>query len=496
MKMPTLDKESSTSLQTQLVRYYYQAITRGDLLCGDKLPSIRELARQLQVARITVIMAYEKLSTGGYIKSRHGIGYEVIFSRQLVPVTLPLLSTEGPKPLQINPAKRATDIWLETGKEYYCQLGVPDPNAFPWSSWRRWNNTPSVHKEQLVTRYHSPCGLLSLRNELARYLHLSRGMNIRAENIIITNGIQEGLSLLGQIFILHQNNKHHQKCHIVTEAPCYSGAWHLFNYYGAQITPVPVDSQGLQVSRLPETSTHLCYVTAAHHYPMGSTLSLQRREALLQWAQRCGAYIIEDDYDAVFSYTDNPLPALKAMDSQDRVIYMGTFSKSLGPGARLGYIVCPDALLDSVQNLKALNNNGSHWLLQQFLAELMQTQRFYTHIGKLTCEYEARQRLLTTGLTAIFPEGEIWGTFAGLHLTLLVPYPAAIVAQFRQRCLQAGVRFDTLAELENGSEGPWNETFHGSVLFFGFGALNVPQLKKVLDVLRKTWAEMQPVAAQ
>ncbi len=267
MKMPTLDKESSTSLQTQLFRYYYQAITRGDLLCGDKLPSIRELARQLQVARITVIMAYEKLSTGGYIKSRHGIGYEVIFSRQLVPVTLPLLSTEGPKPLQINPAKRATDIWLETGKEYYCQLGVPDPNAFPWSSWRRWNNTPSVHKEQLVTRYHSPCGLLSLRNELARYLHLSRGMNIRAENIIITNGIQEGLSLLGQIFILHQNNKHHQKCHIVTEAPCYSGAWHLFNYYGAQITPVPVDSQGLQVSRLPETSTHLCYVTAAHHYP-------------------------------------------------------------------------------------------------------------------------------------------------------------------------------------------------------------------------------------
>ncbi len=114
----------------------------------------------------------------------------------------------------------------------------------------------------------------------------------------------------------------------------------------------------------------------------------------------------------MFSYTDNPLPALKAMDSQDRVIYMGTFSKSLGPGARLGYIVCPDALLDSVQNLKALNNNGSHWLLQQFLAELMQTQRFYTHIGKLTCEYEARQRLLTTGLTAIFPEGEIWGTFA------------------------------------------------------------------------------------
>lgn len=489
-----LNKQSEIPLYIQIFQHYYQAIAEGDLLCGDKLPSIRQLAHQLQTARITVVMAYEKLTTGGYIKSRPGIGYEVIFTRQIKPVARPLLPTEGPEPLRVSPAERPADVWREAGTEYYCLLGVPDPHAFPWSSWRRWNNSSSVLKEQLITRYHSPCGLLSLRKELARYLHFSRGINTPAENIIITNGIQEGLSLLGQLFILHRQHACQQKCHIVTESPCYSGAWHLFNYYGAQITAVAVDNQGLRVDGLPEMPVQLCYVTAAHQYPMGSTLSLERREVLLQWAQRAGSYIIEDDYDAVFNYADNPLPALKAMDSQDRVIYMGTFSKSLGPGARLGYLICPDALLSAVQNLKALSNNGSLWLLQQFLAELMQKQLFYAHISKLTCEYEARQRLLAQGLAAIFPDSEIWGTSAGLHLTLLMPHSHSVVAQYRQRCLQAGVRFDTMAELANGSETAWKAAFSRSALFFGFGALNISQLKTVLNVMRKTWAEMRHAA--
>ncbi len=128
-----------------------------------------------------------------------------------------------------------------------------------------------------------------------------------------------------------RRNSSKKKCHIVTESPCYSGAWHLFNYYGAAVTPVAVDRQGICTDKLPECNTQLCYVTPAHQYPLGYTLSLARREALLSWALRVGAYIIEDDYDAVFTYSDNPLPALKAMDYHDRVIYTGTFSKTLGP---------------------------------------------------------------------------------------------------------------------------------------------------------------------
>lgn len=355
----TLDRESRTPLQLQIFQFYLQAIQRGDLLCGDKLPSIREQAQALNIAKITVVMAYDKLMAAGLIKSRHGIGYEVIFTTPVRVTPAHVSVPQGSPPVTPKAAGVSTDVYAEPGRECYCRMGVPDPNAFPWASWRKWNNAPSVLKEQLFTRYHSSNGLFSLREQLARYLNLSRGINTRAENIIITNGIQEGLSLLSQIFIVHHAVSQQKKCHVVAESPCYSGAWHLFNYYGADITSIAVDNHGLQTDKLPEYETQLCYVTPAHQYPMGSVLSLERRQSLLTWAQRVGAYILEDDYDAVFTYGENPLPALKAMDYHNRVIYMGTFSKTLGPGTRLGYLICPDELLPAVKNMKALNNNGS-----------------------------------------------------------------------------------------------------------------------------------------
>lgn len=485
----TLDRESRTPLQLQIFQFYFQAIQRGDLLCGDKLPSIREQAQVLNVAKITVVMAYDKLMAAGLIKSRQGIGYEVIFTTPVrtTPAIVPV--AQGSPPMKPKAAGIPTDVYAEPGRECYCQMSVPDPNAFPWSSWRKWNNAPSVLKEQLFTRYHSPNGLFSLREQLVRYLNLSRGINTRAENIIITNGIQEGLSLLSQLFINHHTFSQQKKCHIVTESPCYSGAWHLFNYYGADITPIAVDNHGLQTDNLPEYATQLCYVTPAHQYPLGSVLSLERRQALLTWAQRVGAYIIEDDYDAVFTYGENPLPALKAMDYHNRVIYIGTFSKTLGPGGCLGYLICPDELLPAVQNMKALNNNGSQWLLQQFLAELMQNQVFYTHISKLACNYAARLTLLRDGLSALFPEGKIAGATAGLHLSLRIAWSPEIIARLQQRCLLAGIRFDTLPDIENGSEAAWREENSDAVMFFGFGGLQLQQIKRVLAVLEQALSQ-------
>ncbi|MDA8498239.1 MocR-like pyridoxine biosynthesis transcription factor PdxR [Citrobacter sp. Igbk 17] len=481
----SLNRESRTPLQLQIFQFYFQAIQQGDLLCGDKLPSIREQAQTLNVAKITVVMAYEKLMAAGFIKSRQGIGYEVTFTAPMRSPPVHVPSAEGSPPIKPKPAGVSTDVYAEMGRECYCRMGVPDPNAFPWSNWRKWNNAPSVLKEQLLTRYHSPNGLFSLREQIVRYLNLSRGINTSAQNIIITDGIQEGLSLLSQIFIIHHTLSQNKKCHVVAESPCYSGAWHLFNYYGADITSIAVDNHGLCTDNLPEVETQLCYVTPAHQYPMGSVLSLERRKSLLTWAQRVGAWIIEDDYDAVFTYGENPLPALKAMDYHNRVIYMGTFSKTLGPGARLGYLVCPDELLPAVQNMKALNNNGSQWLLQQFLAELMQNQVFYTHLGKLASNYAARLALLRDGLSALFPEGKIDGASAGLHLSLRINWSPDIIAKLRQRCLRAGVRFDTLQEIENGSETAWRQKNSDAVMFFGFGGLQVPHLRKVLNVLEQ-----------
>ncbi len=475
-----LDRSCNTPLQLQIFQHYFQAITCGEYVAGDMLPSIREQARKLQIARITVVLAYEKLVTSGYISSRPGIGYQVVFKRPVKKVLQKPNYFKGPDPIELIAADVPGDLYNPSTAELYCRIGIPDPNAFPWSSWRKWNNAPSHLKEQLVTRYHSPQGLLSLRLEIVRYLRFARGIHTRVENIIITNGVQEGLSLLTQLFVINQHALNNAPCHIVSESPCYSGAWHLFNYYQAKITPVAVDQRGIRVADLPECSTQLCYVTPSHQYPLGSRLSLARRKSLLRWALRVGAYVIEDDYDAVFSREEQPLPALKAMDSHDRVIHAGTFSKTLGPGIRLGFLVCPDAIIESVINMKALSNSGSNWLLQQFLAEFMQNQVFYTHLSKLGCEYEARQHVLHKGLQRLFPEGKIWGHMAGLHLALITPLGGEFVQQLQQACLRHGVRFDTLHELENGSETEWRNSCSQSVIFFGFGGLNLQQLNKVL----------------
>ena len=161
----TLDRESRTPLQLQIFQFYFQAIQRGDLLCGDKLPSIREQAQVLNVAKITVVMAYDKLMAAGLIKSRQGIGYEVIFTTPVrtPPAIVPV--AQGSPPMKPKAAGIPTDVYVEPGRECYCQMSVPDPNAFPWSSWRKWNNAPSILKEQLFTRYHSPNGLFSLREQ-------------------------------------------------------------------------------------------------------------------------------------------------------------------------------------------------------------------------------------------------------------------------------------------------------------------------------------------
>ncbi|AWH88198.1 MocR-like pyridoxine biosynthesis transcription factor PdxR [Limnobaculum parvum] len=485
-----LDPSSGTPLQQQIFQTIHQALLQGELPVGYRLPSIRELSRNLNVARITIVMAYDKLIQNGYVKSRPGIGYEVVFSSAIQKAPQSARIENAREPVKLMPASVGQDVYSPTTPELYCRLGVPDPHAFPWPSWRKWNNSASNSKHHLLTRYHSPQGLMSLRTELARFLRLTRGIETQPENVIVINGIQEGLALLTQLFILNTKS-----CRVVTESPCYSGAWHLFDYYQAEVETVAVDEHGIQVEHLPSRPTQLCYVTPSHQYPVGGTLSLERRCALLTWAQKTGAYVIEDDYDSVFSYNSTPLPALKAMDEDDRVIYIGTFSKTLGPGMRMGYMVCPDAILTSVQNMKALSNSGSNWLQQQFLADFMHDQRYYSYLRKLEQEYANRQRILVEGLQRIFPQGRILGIENGLHLTLVCPLTVKQVEQLRERCLLENIRFDTLVELANGSEVAWLKTVSSPLLFFGFGGLNQQQLLHVLAVIELQVAIIQQEAS-
>ncbi len=483
----TLERGSPTPLQLQIYQFFYLRLRRGDYRKGQKLPSIRALSRELGVARNTVIQTYEKLVECGMVQNQPGRGFYVVYDRPLAPVC----DEDAPSPVEdilfTPPTGTPGDLYIPNGAgQLYCRLGVPDACAFPWARWRRWNNQPTAKKERMLTRYHPPEGLLPLREEVARYLALARGINCNPANVIITNGIQEGLALACQVLL---RDEHHR--HVVAESPCYSGAWYLFKLYQARVTPVPVDSHGLISGLLPEAATRLCYVTPAHQYPLGSIMTMARREALLAWAERTGAWVFEDDYDASFSFDDRPLAALRSLKQGGRVIYAGTFSKILGPGMRLGYLVVPDCLLALLQNAKALMNSGSSWLLQAFLAAEMSSQRFYTHLSKLEHEYSHRQRRLMQGLQPLFPGAEFCGTGAGLHFSIVLDKSREWVQTLQQLALLLGVRFDTLATLSNGSENPWN-LYHGKqVLLLGYGGLTQPEIDRVVDALGRALRQLE-----
>ncbi|HFQ16083.1 MAG TPA: PLP-dependent aminotransferase family protein [Rhodobacteraceae bacterium] len=257
-------------------------------------------------------------------------------------------------------------------------------------------------------------------------------MNIDPEQIIIVGGIQEALSLITRLLVGSETS-------VAIESPCYQGAAYIFRAARAQITPVPVDKAGLDVDQLPEGPVSLIYVTPSHQYPLGSTLSLERRFKLLEWAWTSGAYIIEDDYDSDFRYRGSPLFALAGLDRHESVIYLGTFSKSIGAGIRVGYIVAPSALAEPLTTLKGLLNNGNPWLEQAVLAEFIANGGFNRHLRKIRLVYLRRQAALIAAIEAEFGEVDITGTDCGMHLVWTLP-PGGITADMLcERALEKGV---------------------------------------------------------
>ncbi|WP_035603279.1 PLP-dependent aminotransferase family protein [Edwardsiella tarda] len=478
----TLDRNSPLALQTQLYQQFHTALHDGSLRHGERLPSIRELGGKLHVSRNTITAVYEKLLQEGFIASRPGVGYDVIYASHIdLPETATARHELDHPPSVLR--TQAPETYVDVDSPLFFSLGNPDESAFPWQRWRSWNNKASRSKHLLMTRYHPPAGLLSLRQELVKYLAAARGIHTDAQHIIITNGVQEGLALLARTLLTPQE-------HIAVESPCYPGAWNLFTSFAPQIHAIPVDECGLRTELLPEQQCALAYVTPSHQYPVGSTLPLTRRLALLDWSRRSNAYVIEDDYDTTFLYGTQPLPALKSLEDANNVIYLSSFSKTLGPGMRLGFMVCPDRLVDPILNLKALWNHGASWLYQQFLADFMSDQGYHRHLRKLELEYAARQALLREGLCALFPRARLLGTSSGLHLTLKTDLSAQSVNRLRERCLRDGVRFDTLQSMCNGSERAYLEHDGAPLMLFGFSALSAVKIRRALEIIARAAKEL------
>ena len=424
-------KESEIFFKDLLVNseqpIYYQmydalrsAIINGRLLAGEKLPATRSIAKFCQVSRTTVQTAFDLLLAEGYITGKTGSGTfvhnklpESYFTAKKL-VSLPQSKDPG-FPEFSSLGKRISESPFQniTHKNILpFQPGIPSFSDFPYNIWSKiaFKSVKDLSNEQMG--YTDPAGLLQLRESIALYLRQSRGVKCSAGQIVIINGSQQGLSLVSKIFL---NNK----SEIILEDPVYPGAYVSFKTSGAKISFVAVDKEGIDVNTITKSKAKpkLVYTTPSHQYPLGVSLSLKRRFLLLEWAAKNSAIIIEDDYDSEFRYTGNPFSSLQGMTEYGNVIYIGTFSKVLYPGIRLGYIVLPEKLVEVFSKAKAIEDRNSPMLEQLVLSRFIEDGHFGRHLRKMRLSYQERQEsLLYEFKKSLSGIGDIRFSPAGLHL--------------------------------------------------------------------------------
>lgn len=484
----SLDPNAALSLQTQLFEQVRELILSGVLKGGVALPPSRHLAQRHRISRNTVSLAYDRLITEGYASARGTAGVfvcEVLPEETLlvagVPQKKPPNRWQDPEPEPVlcfagSPGggndRPAIDFWV----------GRSDPALFPIRTWRSLINKRLASGTAHFTDYSDPAGLPELREAIAEHLAHARGMHVSADQIIITNGGQDALNLIYRLV----SNRTRQLC---VENPCYLGASFLFQSTDKKIHPVAVDDEGLCVDELPDIKASLLYVTPSHQFPTGATLTLKRRIALLQWAQETDSLIIEDDYDSDFRYDGPPQTALAGLDRSHKVFYMGTFSKSVGAGLRLGFAVLPQEHWSRARVLKAQMSNGQSWLEQAVLADFLVQGHFYRHLRRLQQAYKSRRDCLVKALTETFECPVLSGTSGGLHLTWRLPQNSPPASAVQINAKQNGVG---VYSLKSGASFDFSSTARDDVLLFGYSSIKEDDIKGAVGLLRQVIERTKP----
>jgi GntR family transcriptional regulator/MocR family aminotransferase len=375
------------TLHRQIYDHFRAAITMGQLRPGDRLPSARGLAQQLTVARGTVDAAYATLAGEGYVVTRRALGTAV---SQALPVQAIGGAAGGRR---IAPIFR--DEMQQEVKPF--QLGLPALDAFPRKLWSRLAARQARALSAADMAYPDRAGYWPLRETIAAYLAVARGITCSARQVVVTRGYQGGLDLIIRT-LLRRNDR------VWLEDPCYLQAHEAFEAAGAAVVPVPVDADGLRVSDgiARAGRARLAVVTPSHQSPLCVALSLARRLELLAWASEARAFVVEDDYDGEFHYAGRALPALKSLDRGDRVLYAGSLSKVLFPGLRLGYLVVPEELLGAFAGAARSGTAGAPTFEQRVVTAFMAEGHFARHLKRMRSLYAARREALAEALTSVF----------------------------------------------------------------------------------------------
>ena len=476
-----LQREHELPLQDQLYRGLREAILAGQLLAGARLPATRNLASQLQLARNTVLAAYEQLQAEGYVEGRHGAGSFVAadLPERFVETTA---HTTAPRAIStaVTLSQRCSD-WLSA-----CELpprrnagafvpAMPDLRGFPFEEFWRL-----LHKHQRAAPWHwfdygAGGGLPALREAIATHLQLARAVRCTAAQVIVTSSTQHSLDLCLRV-LADAGDK------LVHEEPGYFGTRASAIAAGLQLVPVPVDQEGLRTDALPSVTAanpapKLIYITPSHQYPLGSVMSLSRRQALLGYAAQQGSYILEDDYDSEIRFSGRPLASLQGLDSHERVLYLGTFSKVLYPALRVAYVVVPSALVPAFQRTQERLHGVGNYPTQAALAEFIATGKLASHIRKMRVLYAERNALLQTLLAPhLGGEWQLLGEEAGLHLVLQrrTAFDDVALANEADR---RGIMMRPLSPFYLGAQKR-----HGFIL--GYAAADAHELRRGIAVLK------------
>ena len=419
-----IDHQSNTPLYRQLYNNFRQSILNGKFSPGQKLPGTRSLAAELNISRNTVVLAFEQLLLEGYLKGKIGSGTFVNeIPDNILNVKEKVNRKKSGKKISTNLINQLGSpelIQRNTSSEQIIpfQNGVPSLDEFPIKTWVKLNNQTAKTTSEVQLGYGDAAGYWPLREEIASYLRTYRAVNCNAEQIIIVNGSQQGLDLVMRVLLNPGDYVWH-------EDPGYFGARASMLFAGAKIFPSPLDDEGLDVeySSKKYLPPRLIYTTPSHQFPLGYTMSISRRIQVLQYASKNDCWIIEDDYDSEFRYSGNPLPSLQGMDKNSCVLYLGTFSKVLFPGLRLGYLVLPDPeMLNLFVSAKSMMDRQSPTFEQIITSQFLKEGYFTKHIRKMRILYKERQEFLIKEV-----EKEIGNLIklksseAGMHLIAWLP---------------------------------------------------------------------------
>jgi len=479
-----LERGSATPLFRQLYLQMKEAILAGGIAASARLPATRELGRLLGVSRQTVLAAYEQLMAEGYLEGAVGKGTFVSASLpaaararapadEAAPPLVRPLSARGEAMAAAMSRVRHHDGPLRT-----FRISMPGLDLFPFEVWRKLE-ARHWRRRQVPLGYGGPAGHAPLRELLCAYLKASRGVHCVPGQIVITTGSQQALYLLAQLLLAPGEG-------VWLESPGYQGALAPFAVAGARICPVPVDAEGMDVAyaatRYPDA--RLAFATPSHQLPLGVTMSLARRLDLLRWAQAKGAWIVEDDYDSEYRYTGPPLASLQSLDRSGCVIYVGTLSKVLFPGLRLGYIVAPPALAEPLARAKAVVDRHSPIVPQAVLADFIQEGHFARHIRRTRDAYGERRIAMLDAIQARMQGALACGpSDAGLDLCVGVTNGLR-EAEAAARAGAGGVDVRPLSYYTNPAAGPDCAVPPG--LLLGFSAFTPAQIRAGIQQLEKT----------